>query len=278
MSIPVWHDDQQGTALVILAGVINALKVVNKKIGDIKAVLLGAGAANINIARMLIKYGLPPGQMTVIDSRGIITKHNRDADKEAYIQKWDLAQITNSGNISGDNINAFKDADLVVALSASKPGTISQDHVRQMAKKAIVFACANPLPEIWPEDAKAAGAYVVATGRSDFPNQANNSLGFPGLFRGVLDVRASRITDEMCIRVAEAIAGYGEKKGLDRDHILPLMTDFEMFEHEAITAGMEAIRLGLNRISITEEELRKKVRIRLESVHRMFEKFNLENQ
>ncbi len=272
MGIPVWHDDQQGTALVVLAGVINALKVVNKKITDIRMVLLGAGAANINIARMLIKYGLPPGQMTVIDSKGIITKHNRDADKDSYRQKWDLAQITNEKNREGDLINAFKDADFVVALSASQPGLITKEHISVMSEKPIVFACANPLPEIWPEDAKAAGAFIVATGRSDFPNQVNNSLGFPGLFRGVLDVRASRITDDMCIEVAEAIAGYGEKRKLDENHILPSMDDLGLFEHSAMAAGMAAVKEGLNRIPITTEELRKKIRSRLDESHDMFKR------
>jgi malate dehydrogenase (oxaloacetate-decarboxylating) len=260
MSIPVWHDDQQGTALVVLAAFINALKVVNKKIGDARVVLVGAGAANINIARMLILYGLKPGNMIVADSRGIITRTNRQADKDAYRQKWELSQVTNQEQVSGDLINAYKGADAVIALSQSKPGTVTQDQIKAMAKGPIVFACANPLPEIWPEDAKAAGAAVVATGRSDFPNQANNSLGFPGIFRGVLDVRASRITDTMCLRVAEAIAEYAEKKGLSPDRIVPSMDDFDLFEYEALAAAKQAVKEGLNRLTLTDDELRAKIR------------------
>ena len=260
MGIPVWHDDQQGTALVVLAGFINALKVVNKKIKDVRVVLLGAGAANINIARMFIQYGLDPGNMIVVDSRGIIDRTNRAADKDKYKEKWDLSQITNRDQVKGDLINAFKGADAVIALSQSKPGTITKEQIQAMAKGPIVFTCANPLPEIWPEDAKAAGAAVVATGRSDYPNQANNSLGFPGIFRGVLDVRASRITDTMCVRVAESIAEYGEKLGLTPEHILPTMDDFDLFEYEAIAAAKQAMKEGLARLPLSDEELRKKVR------------------
>jgi malate dehydrogenase (oxaloacetate-decarboxylating) len=243
-----------------LAAFINALKVVNKKIGEVRVVLIGAGAANINIARILIFYGLKPGNMIVIDSKGIIDRTNRSADRAVYRQKWDLAQITNQDQVSGDLVNAFKGADAVIALSASKPGTVTKDQVRAMAKKAIVFTCANPLPEIWPEDAKAAGAAVVATGRSDFPNQANNSLGFPGIFRGVLDVRSSKITDTMCVRVAESIAEYAEKKGLTAERIVPSMDDFDLFEFEALAAARQAIKEGLNRLTLTDDELRAKIR------------------
>jgi malate dehydrogenase (oxaloacetate-decarboxylating) len=259
MSIPVWHDDQQGTALVVLAGLINAFKVVGKDLRAGKFVLLGAGAANVNIARLLMESGVPAGRLTLIDSHGIITRTNRLADRETYPQKYGLSLITNEENADGDLVNAFRGADAVIALSTPKPGTILPGYIRAMSRSPIVFACANPLPEIWPEDARSAGAAVVATGRSDFPNQANNSLGFPGLFRGVLDVRASRITDTMCLSVSQAIAEYAEKQGLSEEHILPSMDDFDLFEHEAMAVARQAVKEGLNRLSLDERSLRSKI-------------------
>ena len=273
MPIPVWHDDQQGTALVVLAGVINALRLADKKSENVRVVLQGVGAANVNIARLLIQYGIQPGNMILIDSRGIITKTNREDIKEKYVQKWELSQITNSQQISGDVINAYKGADLVVALSAPRPGLIKQEYIKAMNTKPIVFACANPLPEIWPEDAKRAGAYVVGTGRSDFPNQINNSLGFPGLFRGILDVRASRITDSICIKVAHAIADFGLNK-LDENHIIPAMDDYELFEKEALVAAQAAVSEGLNRLDISEEELKNKIHHNLAVSRDFFELYN----
>lgn len=273
MNIPVWHDDQQGTALVVLAGVINSLRLVNKKPKNIKVVLQGVGSANVNIARMLILYGIPSENIILIDSHGIITKKNRASSQKEYKQKWELSQITNGEQISGDIIEAYKGADLVIALSAPKPGLIKKDYIKAMNSKPIVFACANPLPEIWPEDAKEAGAFIVGTGRSDFPNQVNNSLGFPGLFRGVLDVRASRITDKMCIKVAHAIADYG-LKDLDSNHILPSMSDFDLFEHEALVTAETAIEEGLNKINLSKEELHKKIHKNLEESRIFFEMYN----
>jgi malate dehydrogenase (oxaloacetate-decarboxylating) len=203
LSIPVFHDDQHGTAVVVLAGLINAAKVVGKKLESLKVVIVGAGAAGRAVALLLLKAGVE--HVTVTDSNGII--YSGRTGLTSY--KKDLAAVTNPERRKGDVLTAVTGADVVVGVSG--PGTISQHHVEVMAEKAIVFALANPIPEIKPDDAKAAGAMVIATGRSDYPNQVNNSLVFPGIFRGALDRRLSDITDDMKIAAAKKIASLVKK-------------------------------------------------------------------
>jgi len=238
--IPVWHDDQQGTALVTLAGMINALKVVNKKMPEIKMALVGAGAANICIARLFMSYGANPGKIVMTDSKGTLHK-GRTELKDTHPEKWQMCLDTNSENIVGGIKEAMENADAVVALSTPGPGIIQKDWIRKMAEKPIVFVCANPVPEIWPWEAVEAGAAVVATGRSDFPNQVNNSLGFPGVFRGTLDVRASTITDEMCITASIELSKCIKDSKLRPDTILPNMDDWDVFPKVAAAVGTKAI-------------------------------------
>jgi malate dehydrogenase (oxaloacetate-decarboxylating) len=254
--IPIWHDDQQGTALVTVAGLINALKIVKKNIEDIKVALIGAGAANIAIARLIISAGVTPGNIIQVDSKGILHKDREDKEtlKEKYKEKWHICQTTNAKGIQGDIPDAMKDADVLISASKPGPGVIKKEWVEQMADDAIVFAEANPIPEIWPWEAKEAGARIVATGRSDFPNQVNNSLGFPGIFRGTLDVRAKKITDEMCIVAAKELAQVAEDKGLNEDYIIPNMDQWEVFPREAVKVGSKAIEQGVARLDLNEEE------------------------
>lgn len=257
MSIPVWHDDQQGTATIILAGLINAAEVVGKKLSEMHIVVFGSGAANVATVRLLLAYGVNPAQLIVVDSKGILHAEREDiaAQRDVYSDKWRLCQITNSEGRKGGPAEAFRGADAVIALSKPGPGTIKPEWVASMAPKAIVFACANPTPEIWPWEAKDAGAAVVATGRSDFPNQVNNSLVFPGIFRGALDVRAKTITDEMCLAAANELARMARRQGLDAEHIVPSMDDVDVFIAEAVAVGMKAQEQGVARKEVSREAL-----------------------
>ncbi len=255
--IPVWHDDQQGTAAVTVAGLINAVKFVGKKLADVKVAMTGVGASNVRIAHTLFLTGVDPAKVIMCDSKGILHTERQDAETLAtkFKEKWELAQMTNSENITGGKTEAIKDADVLIALSKPGPGIIEPEWIKTMAKDPIVFACANPVPEIYPWDAKAAGARIMATGRSDFPNQVNNSLGFPGIFRGALDVRAKTITDEMCVAAALELAKVAEDKGLREDYIIPTMDEWEVFPREAVAVGLKAIEQGLARVVRTREEL-----------------------
>jgi len=254
--IPVWHDDQQGTATVTLAGLKNALKIVGKKLEDVQITFVGSGASNVACARLIFASGATPGLCRVVDSKGILHKGRSDIElrKAEYVDKWKFCQITNEEGRQGGIPEALEGADVVIALSKPGPGTLLPEWIEKMAKDPIVFACANPIPEIWPWEAKEAGAAVIATGRSDFPNQVNNSLGFPGIFRGTLDVRASTITDEMCIAAADALASMAEEKGLDPDYILPNMDEWQVFPREAAAVAVKAVEQGLARIPMTYEE------------------------
>lgn len=254
-SIPVWHDDQQGTATVTLAGLINALKVVGKKMEDVRIAFIGSGASNVACSRLIFGWGADPAKCYMVDTKGILGKHRTDLEmrKAEFKDKWKLCNITNAEGREGNIPEAMKGADVVIALSKSGPGVLLPEWIKTMAKDAIVFACANPVPEIWPWEAKEAGAAVVATGRSDFPNQVNNSLGFPGIFRGTLDVRARTITDEMCFAAAKALSDHVGSK-LDADHILPNMDDWEVFPREAAAVAMKAIEQDLARIQMTYEQ------------------------
>lgn len=257
VQIPVWHDDQQGTATVTLAGVINALKVVGKRMDEIKVSIIGVGAASVATIRLLVACGVPFGNIIACDSRGILHPGRDDIARRKieFVDKWRICQLSNADRREGGPAEAMRGTDVCIALSKPGPGTILPEWVKGMAEDAIIFACANPIPEIWPWEARAAGARIVGTGRSDFPNQINNSLGFPGIFRGVLDVRATTITDEMAIAAAEELARCAEEKGLDEEHILPTMEDWEVFPREAAAVGVKAQEQGLARLSLSREEL-----------------------
>ncbi len=233
LNIPVWHDDQQGTAAVMLAGLMNALKVVGKTQDAVKISMIGAGAANIAVSRVLIAAGFPADHLVMVDTKGILHKDRDDLRTPENSAKWHICEISNGERRQGGIPEAMHGTDVCIALSRPEPGLIKPEWVASMAKDAIVFACANPLPEIWPWEAKDAGARIVATGRSDFANQVNNALGFPAIFRGVLDVEATKITEEMCIAAAEELATCAEEKGLSEAYILPHMDDLDAFPREA---------------------------------------------
>jgi len=256
-SIPVWHDDQQGTATVILAGLINGLKIVKKKINQIKVAMLGAGAGNIATARLLFASRVNPENVVMVDSKGTLHRGRTELEN-THPEKWQICLKTNKKQVKGNLPEAMKDADILIALSQPGPGIIKKEWIKEMANDPIVFACANPVPEIYPQEAKEGGARIVATGRSDFPNQLNNSLGFPGIFRGVLDVQAKTITDEMCLAAADALASYAEKKGLNEEQIIPTMDDWEVYVQEAVAVGKKAIGQGLARVKLSEKELYQK--------------------
>lgn len=217
LNIPIMHDDQHGTAVVVLAGLINAMKVVGKNLSDCKIVLVGAGAAGVAIAKLLYKYAQP--QIIAVDSKGIIetTRDNLNTEKKLLLEFSDDIQ-------PGCLEDAIKDADIFIGVS--QPGLLTQDMVKTMAKDPIIFALANPVPEIYPNEAKAAGAAVVATGRSDFPNQVNNALAFPGIFRGALDNQVEKITDGHKIKAAETIAGF--IKNPTKDEIIPSIFEADL--------------------------------------------------
>jgi malate dehydrogenase (oxaloacetate-decarboxylating) len=257
VKIPVWHDDQQGTATVILAGVINALKVVNKDIQDARFAVIGTGAANVATLRLLLASGVLLENVIACDSKGILHPERDDIElhRAEFVDKWHICLHSNAEGRRGDVAEAMRGADVCIAASRPGPGTILPEWVEGMAEGAIVFACANPVPEIWPWEAKQAGARIVGTGRSDFPNQINNSLGFPGIFRGVLDVRATTITDEMAIAAAEELARCAEERGLDEEHIVPTMDVWEVFPREAAAVGVKAQEQGIARLSLSRYEL-----------------------
>ena len=260
--IPIWHDDQQGTATVTLAGLMNAVKLVGKKKEDISIAFIGSGASNVACSRLIFGWGVNPANCYMVDSKGILGMHRKDLAmrKAEFVDKWHLCQVTNAEGREGDIPDAMKGVDVVVGLSRSGPGVILPEWVSTMAKDSIVFACANPVPEIWPWEALEAGACIVATGRSDFPNQVNNSLGFPGIFRGTLDVRARTITDEMCFAAAKALAEHvGDR--LSEEFILPTMDDWEVFPREAAAVAMKAQEQGLTRVQMSYAELFENARV-----------------
>jgi malate dehydrogenase (oxaloacetate-decarboxylating) len=254
--IPVWHDDQQGTAAVMLAGLINALKVVGKSIENARITFVGAGSAGVAVARLIFAYGADPGRCTMVDIDGILGKHRDDfrLRRAEFVQQWRMCEITNEEGRTGGIPEALVGADAVIALSKPGPGTIQPEWIAAMAPDPIVFAAANPIPEIWPWEAREAGAAVVATGRSDFPNQVNNSLGFPAIFRGTLDVRARTITDEMAIAASLALAARAEEGGLHEECILPRMDDWEVYPRQAAAVAMKAVEQGIVRFETTYDE------------------------
>jgi malate dehydrogenase (oxaloacetate-decarboxylating) len=257
VSIPVWHDDQQGSATVALAALLAAMEVVGKPLDTIRIVLFGVGAANVATYRLLCAYGLDPKAIVACDTRGILHAGRSDIESQntLFIDKWRICRESNGDNRRGGPEQAFRGADVCIAFSRSGPDVIRPEWVGSMAKDAVVLACANPVPEIWPEAARAAGAVVVATGRSDLPNQVNNSLVFPGLFRGVLDVRARTITDRMAIAAAEELLAAARERGLAADRLLPTMDDWRVAARIAGAAGVVAVKERLARNPLGRSEL-----------------------
>ena len=238
--IPIFHDDQHGTAVVTLAGLINALKLIGKKIEEVKIVTSGAGAAGIAIIKLLLSMGAKHVIMT--DREGAIYKGRENLNPI----KMEMAEITNLSMEKGSLSDVIKNADVFIGVSA--PGTLNKDMVKSMAEKPIIFACANPVPEIYPEEAKEAGAAVVSTGRSDFPNQINNVLCFPGIFRGALDVRAKDINDEMKVAAAYAIAELVSEQELNAEYILPAAFDKRVKDAVAKAVAEAAKKSGVARV------------------------------
>lgn len=253
--VPVWHDDAQGTACVTLAGLLNALELAGKKLSDAKIVFLGAGASNTTIARLIIADGGKGENMVMFDSKGGLHKNRKDIEADTrYYRKWELCQQTNPKCVETE-AEALKGADVLIALSTPGPDTVKREWVRSMAPKSIVFVCANPVPEIWPYAAKEEGAYIVATGRGDFPNQVNNSICFPGLLKGALLVRARKITDNMAIRCAHSIADFAKSRGIGPDNIIATMEETEVFAREAADVAVAAIEEGVARVTDTWEHI-----------------------
>jgi malate dehydrogenase (oxaloacetate-decarboxylating) len=262
LPVPVWHDDQQGTAMVAVAALVNALRLVGKDLGSIRIAMIGMGAANVATFRLLRAMGVARDQVVACDSRGILHPERADIELERhrFPDKWRICTSTNPDGRTGGIAEALIGADVCIAFSRSGPEVIRPLWVERMAPDAIVFACANPVPEIWPRDAHAAGARIVATGSSDLPNQVNNSLAFPGVFRGVLDVRARSIPDELAIAGARGLADHARTVGIDEDHLLPPMDDVEAAVRVAVAVGTTATRLGLAQVEVAPDALARRAR------------------
>jgi len=276
LSIPVWHDDQQGTATVTLAGLMNALKVVGKRLNDVRIVIFGAGASNVAFYRLLKVMSMNLHNVVAITTKGILHPEMKDIDKlmvsDPY--QYQIAIETNGGDLPPNSPieRAFEGADVLVAASAPGPGIIKPEWVSRMNRDAIVFALANPVPEIWPWEAKKAGARIVATGRSDFPNQVNNSLAFPAVFRGVLDVRAKTITDTMAVAAAMELAKYAEENGgINENRILPTMEEWEVYPRVAAAIAVRAVEEGVARRTTTYKEELERAREIIGTVRQKFQ-------
>jgi malate dehydrogenase (oxaloacetate-decarboxylating) len=234
---------------------MNSFKIVGKKPREALITLMGSGAANIRTAYVLMRWGVKAGNIIMVDTKGVVHHGRTDITKADDPWKYDLTQKTNAEGRTGNTPEAFKGVDAVVAASKPGPGTIKKEWVKTMADNAVLFACANPIPEIWPWEAEEAGARVVATGRSDFPNQVNNSLGFPAIFRGVLDVKAKTVTDDMCIAAAQELAKFAEERGMHEKDILPRMDEWEVFPREAVACALKSIEQGVARVKPSRQEL-----------------------
>ncbi|MEM1972806.1 MAG: NADP-dependent malic enzyme [Nitrososphaerota archaeon] len=249
LEIPVWHDDQLGTAASTLAALINALKLTGRSTRDTRIVLLGAGAANIATSILLEKYGLDPGKMILVDRGGILHSEREDMDTMMIKNRWkyEIAIKTNREKVKGGLKEALAGADVLIAASTPGPGVVKPEDIELMEKDPIVFALANPVPEIWPWEAKRAGAAIVATGRSDFPNQVNNSLIFPSVFRGALDCHARRISYEAMIAASVELARFAEEKGLTANYIIPTMEEWSVYPLVAAAVADTLSRQGVAR-------------------------------
>jgi malate dehydrogenase (oxaloacetate-decarboxylating) len=256
MKIPVWHDDQQGTAGVTLAALFNALELTGRKLRGSRIVLFGAGAANVAAERLLVEAGANPKDIIVLDSKGILHPEREDIDQLMLKNKWkyEIAIHTNGDRIIGGLKEALDGADALVAAAGQGPDMIKRDEIAMMNRRAIAFFLANPVPEMLPQAAHAAGAEIVATGRSDYPNQVNNSLLFPAIFRGALDVRARTITDPMVIEAAKELAAFAREKGTSRNYIIPTMVQWEVYPRVAARVGQAAVREGVARRRLSAKE------------------------
>ena len=264
--IPIWHDDQQGTGTVLLAALMNALTVVEKDIGQVRIAMIGMGAANVPTYRFLTACGADPARIVACDAGGILGTYRREYELDsAFSEQWNVCRHTNPAGVRGGIEEALRGADVCVAFSAG--GIIKPEWVQGMARDAIVFACANPVPEIWPWEAKEAGARIVATGRSDFPNQVNNSLVFPGIFRGVLDVRAKAITDEMAIAAAHELALCARERGIHEESILPTMEEWQVPMRLAVATATKAQEQGLATVARTRDQVHILAESKIRSAH-----------
>ncbi len=259
LKVPVWHDDQQGTAAAALAGLINATKLADKDLKKSKIVMIGAGAANIALFRILEKYGIDTGNIIIGDSKGPLYNGRDDTEiiKTTNRWKYEVMKKSNKDSVT-DADKSFEGADIVIGFS--REGSIKPEWIRKMNSKPIVFADANPNPEISPEKAYKAGAYIVSTGRSDYPNQINNSLIFPALFRGVLDSKAKKIDDYTTIVAAEELAKFAQKKGLKKDYIVPNMEERELYPRIASGVAEDLVKRGLSDIKENREYFYKKAK------------------
>ena len=257
MQIPVWHDDQQGTATVLLAALTNALEIVGKPFGAVRITMVGVGAANVAVYRLLTACGIDPGGVVACDTGGTLHSGREDLERRQgeLSDKWRICCDSNADRVEGGIAEALRGADVCIALSTPGPGIVRPEWIREMAPDAIVFACANPVPEIWPEEAREAGARIVATGRCDFPNQVNNSLAFPGIFRGALDVRAREISDRMAIAAARELAAFARERGLRDNAILPTMEEWQVYPRIAAATALAAQDEGLTDTKRTRESL-----------------------
>ena len=279
MNIPVWHDDQLGTAGATLAGLLNALKLTGRNERDTKIVVMGSGAANIATIKLLDSAGFDIGNIIAVDSHGVLHAEREDMDVLMKDNPWkyDLGIRTNRKRIAGDIQNALEGADVLIAASKPGPGTIKGEWIKKMEKRAIVFALANPVPEIWPSEAKENGAEIVGTGRSDFPNQVNNSLVFPGVFRGALDARVRKISEPMIVRASRELALFAEEKGLTEDYILPTMQEWEVFPRIAAAIAEEGVKENLARVKMSKKEYYERAKKIISSNREMIEKMMDEN-
>lgn len=259
LKVPVWHDDQQGTAAATLAGLINATKLADKDLKESRIVMVGAGAANIALFRILEKYGVDTGNIIVGDSKGPLYNGRDDVEiiKTTNRWKYEVMKKSNKDSIT-DAGGSFEGADIVVGFS--REGGIKPEWIRKMGSKPIVFANANPNPEIYPKEAYQAGAYIVSTGRSDYPNQINNSLIFPALFRGILDSKARKIDDYTAIAAAEELAKFAQEKGLKKDYIVPNMEEREIYPKIAAAVAEDAVKRGLSDMKESKEYFYKKAK------------------
>lgn len=268
LPIPVWHDDEQGTALVVAAALTNALRLVGVPLAEARVALIGTGAANVASFRLLTSLGLDPARVVACDSRGILHRGREDLAAGANPAKRDLCLRTNPEGRVGGVAEALEGADVCLAFSRPGPGVILPGDVERMGPSAIVFACANPVPEIDPEEARTAGARIIATGRSDLPNQVNNSLAFPGVFRGALDAGATAITDGMVRAAVEALAAYGRETGLSEVRLLPSQDDVEAHVRVAVATGTAAAAEGVARTPHGPDEAARLARDRIGAARR----------
>ncbi|MDD4614971.1 MAG: malate dehydrogenase [Caldisericia bacterium] len=269
--IPVWHDDQQGTACVILAGLINALILAGKSIDQVRIVFNGAGAANMANARLILSAGAKPENIVMFDVQGPLNPSRKDFMEDArYYAHKAICETTNPNDYQSLP-EALVDADVLISCSKPGPGVIKKEWVSTMAEKSILFACANPVPEIYPYEAKEAGAFIVGTGRGDFPNQINNSLCFPGILKGALLVRAKKITDQMAIAAAKAIAEYSRKKGIHSEQVICKMDDMEVYPYQAAEVATEAVQSGISRIQKTWQDVYDEALADIRTVRSMME-------